>query len=51
MSDFSLFAISDYIFNKRAAALIKDIEDGGLKMLDIPSMILAQRAMVFIKKI
>ena len=27
-------------------ALINDIEDGGLKMLDIQSMILAQRVMV-----
>ena len=30
----------------KRAALINDIEDGGLKMLDIQSMILAQRVMV-----
>jgi len=30
----------------KRAALIDDIEDGGLKMLDIQSMILAQRVMV-----
>ena len=30
----------------KRAALINDIEDGGLKMLDIQSMLLAQRVMV-----
>ena len=31
----------------KRCALINDIEDGGLKMLDIQSMILARRVLIF----
>ena len=34
----------------KRSALINDINDGGLKMLDIHSMICAQRVMVLKKK-